>query len=233
MRRLRAQAAEVLDLVQDTLGDVFLDVADVRSTVLALPPAPTRDDLGVLRDLVHATLARRPLLAGAGMVFAPGVLADAPRWLEWWRSARLGAPVFLDASLDPADPDFYDYEQAEWFTTPRDTGERWIAGPFLDHSGTNEHILTLTLPVVRDGAFLGVAGADIGVGRIEAIGGTALAALDAEAALVNHRGRIIATNTSRRLVGTLWPGAGNAWPPPSDDLIVRDQRLLWAVVVAR
>jgi GntR family transcriptional regulator, transcriptional repressor for pyruvate dehydrogenase complex len=233
VRRLRGQAAEVLDLVQETLGDVFLDVADVRVAVLGLPPAPSRADLGPVRELVHTTLARQPLLAGTGMVFAPGSLADAPRWLEWWRSTLPGAPVFLDASLDPADPDFYDYEQAEWFTTPRDTGERWIAGPFLDHSGTNEHILTLTLPVVRDGAFLGVAGADIAVGGIEAIGGTALAALDGEAALVNHRGRIIATNTPRRLVGTLWPGADGAWPPRGDDLVVRDPRLLWSVVVAR
>ena len=233
VRRLREQAAEVLDLVQETLGDVFLDVADVRTAVHGLPSAPARADLGPLRDLVHATLARRPLLAGTGMVFAPGVLADAPRWLEWWRSAPPGAPVFLDASLDPADPDFYDYERAEWFTTPRDTGERWIAGPFLDHSGTNEHILTLTLPVVRDGAFLGVAGADIAVGAIEAIGGAALAALDGEAALVNHRGRIIATNTPQRLVGTLWPGAEDAWPPRGDDLLIRDPRLLWSVVVAR
>jgi hypothetical protein len=232
-RRLRAQAAEVLDLIQDTLSDVFIDAADVREAVLALPPAPARADLGPLRGLVHATLARRPLLAGTGMVFAPGALADVPRWLEWWRSAPPGAPVFLDASLDPADPDFYDYERAEWFTTPRDTGERWIAGPFLDHSGTNEHILTLTLPVVRDGAFLGVAGADIAVGGIEAIGGAALAALDGEAALVNHRGRIIATNSPRRLVGTLWPGAEHAWPPRGDDLLIRDPRLLWSVVVAR
>jgi DNA-binding FadR family transcriptional regulator len=233
-RRIRVRAAEVLDLVHATLEDVFIDVADVRAAALGLPDAPARADLAPLRDLVHATLVRRPLLAGTGMVFAPRVLADAPRWLEWWRSAPGGgAPVFLDASLDPADPDFYDYEQAEWFTTPRDTGQRWIAGPFLDHSGTNEHILTLTLPVVRDGSFLGVAGADIAVGGIEAIGGTALAALDGEAALVNHRGRIIATNTPRRLVGTLWPGADRAWPPAGDDLLIRDRRLLWSVVVAR
>ena len=146
--------------------------------MLELPAEPRRAELEPIRALVHATLERQPLLAGAGMVFAPGVLADAPRWLEWWRSVPAGAPVLLDASLDPGDPDFYDYEAAEWFTTPRDTGERWIAGPFVDHSGTNEHILTLTLPVVRAGAFLGVAGADIAVGAIEAVGGAALGAVD-------------------------------------------------------
>ena len=232
-RAVKARAAEVLDLIAGTLEDVFIDVADVRAAAHGLPDRPSRAALGPLRDLVHATLARRPLLAGTGMVFAPGTLADAARWLEWWRSAAPGAPIFLDASLDPADPDFYDYEQAEWYTTPRDTRERWIAGPFLDHSGTNEHILTLTLPVVRAGAFLGVAGADIAVGGIEAIGGAALAALEGEAALVNHRGRVIATNTPRRLVGTLWPGAERAWPPPGDELLIRDPRLLWSVVVAR
>ena len=136
------------------------------------------------------------------MVFAPGVLEDAPPWLEWWRRAGSGPPVFLNAELDPGRPDFYDYEAAEWFTTPRDTGTRWIAGPFVDHSGTNEHILTLTLPVVRDGRFLGVAGADIAVGSIERIAGPALAAVGADAVLLNHRGRVIATNTPR------WPGGG-------------------------
>jgi DNA-binding FadR family transcriptional regulator len=223
-RRARAQAAEVLDAVCATLDDVFLDIAGVRSAVLGLPATPARAALAPVRELVHATLARRPLLAGAGMVFAPGVVADAHRWLEWWRSAPAGAPVFLDASLDPADPDYYDYERAEWYTTPRDTGERWIAGPFVDHSGTNEHILTLTLPVVRDGTFLGVAGADIAVAGIEALGGAALAALDREAALVNHRQRIIATNSPRRLVGTLWPDG--------DGSLVSDPRLLWSVALA-
>jgi hypothetical protein len=219
----------VLEVVCETLGDVFLDVADVRSAVLGLPAAPPRAALAPVRDLVHATLARRPLLAGAGMVFAPGVVADAPRWLEWWRSAPPGAPVFLNASLDPADPDYYDYERAEWYTTPRDTGDRWVAGPFVDHSGTNEHILTLTLPVTRDGRFLGVAGADIAVGGIEAIGGAALAALDREAAVVNHRGRIIATNSPRRLVGTLWPGAERGWP--GDAQVVRHPRTEWSVAL--
>jgi GntR family transcriptional regulator, transcriptional repressor for pyruvate dehydrogenase complex len=229
-RRARAQAAKALDIVCSTLEDVFLDVADVRSAVLGLPQSPPRAALAPVRDLVHGTLARRPLLAGAGMVFAPGAIADAPRWLEWWRSAPAGAPVFLNASLDPADPDYYDYERAEWYTTPRDTGRRWIAGPFVDHSGTDEHILTLTLPVVRDGAFLGVAGADIAVGGIEALGGAALAALDREAALVNHRGRIIATNSPRLLVGTLWPGAERAWPGRAQ--AIRDRRLEWSVAIA-
>ena len=43
---------------------------------------------------------------------------------------------------------------------------------------------------------------------------------------MNHRGRIIATNTARRLVGTLWaPGARTT-------SAVDDPRLLWRVMIA-
>jgi len=223
----RADApSAVLDRVCTTLEQVFGEIAGIREVVLDLPPALRRGDLAPIRDRVHAILARAPLVAGAGMVFAPDVLEDAPLWLEWWRRAGAGPPAFLAAELDPARPDFYDYVRAEWFTTPRDAGERWIAGPFVDHSGTNEHILTLTLPVVRDGRFLGVAGADIAVGAIEPIAAPALAATGADAALLNHRGRVIATNTPRWPVGLLWPG------DPARARVERDPRVAWSVVIS-
>ncbi|WP_259314127.1 FCD domain-containing protein [Capillimicrobium parvum] len=226
LRRLTPDPAPVLDRVCTALEAVFDEIASVRAVVLELPAAPHRTDLAPIRDRVHAILERSPLVAGAGMVFAPGALRDAPRWLEWWRRAGSGPPVFLNAELDPGRPEFYDYEAAEWFTTPRDTGTRWIAGPFVDHSGTNEHILTLTMPVVRDGRFLGVAGADIAVGSIEPIAGPALAAVGADAVLLNHRGRVIATNTPRWPVGVLWGG------DPAGARVERDPRVGWNVVIS-
>ncbi|HEU4658825.1 MAG TPA: FCD domain-containing protein [Capillimicrobium sp.] len=234
LRQIEPDAAPVLDRVCNVLEEVFDRLQELRRLVVALPAAPPREALAPIRDWAHALLADDEVVAGAGMVFAPGAVGDAPRWLEWWRRSRAGTVRFLDAALDPASPDFYDYERAEWYTTPRDTGERWVAGPFVDHSGTNEHILTLTLPVVRDGAFVGVAGADIGVGRVEAIAGAALAAIAPPAALVNHRGRVVATNAARWPVGTLWPGAVGGWPPTDESAVVqRDPRLPWCVVVER
>ena len=216
------QAAEVLDLVQETLGDVFLDVADV-----APPCTGSRPRRRAPTSARCATSCMPRSLPAAARRHRHGVRARSPRGraalarVVAQRAARRAR--FLDASLDPADPDFYDYERAEWFTTPRDTGERWIAGPFLDHSGTNEHILTLTLPVVRDGAFLGVAGADIAVGAIEAIGGAAL-----RRSTARLRSSTIVAGSSRRnpaaACRTLWPGAEDAWPPRGDDLLFRD---LW------
>ena len=136
LRRLTPDPSPVLGRVCAALEAVFDEITAVRAVVLDLPAAPDRAALAPIRDRVRAILERSPLVAGAGMVFAPGVLEDAPLWLEWWRRAGSDPPVFLNAELDPGRPDFYDYEAAEWFTTPRDTGTRWIAGPFVDHSGT-------------------------------------------------------------------------------------------------
>jgi hypothetical protein len=57
--------------------------------------------------------------------------------------------------------------------------------------------------------------------------------MEEEAALVNHRGRVIATNTPRRLVGTLWPGAERGWPPADGTRILRRSGMLWSVAVAQ
>jgi DNA-binding FadR family transcriptional regulator len=211
---LRAVAAAA----ERALDDVFAGIAALRDRVLGVAAAaraegrgPERADLAPVRELAQAHLGARTPIAGTGMVFAPDALADAPLWLEWWRRSPDGAgQTFLAATLDPRDPDFYDYARAEWFTTPHETGERWVAGPFVDYSGTNEHIFTLTLPVTGPDGFLGVAGADLAVGEVEAIVGPALAAVGADAVVVNHRNRVIASNTPRWLVGTLWSGEPSA-----------------------
>ncbi|MEZ5124117.1 MAG: GntR family transcriptional regulator [Solirubrobacterales bacterium] len=161
------------------------------------------------RDGVRARRARgRPAVAGV-VAARDWRAAGLPR-----RRARPGAARLLRLRARRVVHD------------PRDAGERWIAGPFVDHSGTNEHILTLTLPVVRDGRFLGVAGADIAVGAIEPIAAPALAATGADAALLNHRGRVIATNTPRWPVGLLWPG------DPARARVERDPRVAWSVVIS-
>lgn len=164
-----------------------------------------RPRLGPLRTHLRATLGSHgDLIVGAGVVFDSGVLEDELRWLEWWRPGPTGAPVLLGVSLDPQDPEFYDYETAEWFAAPRETGERWIVGPFVDYSGTNEHIFTLTVPIIVDDHFLGVAGIDMTVARIEALSEPGICAVDRPAVIVNHHGRVVASNRAEFMVGTLF-----------------------------
>lgn len=236
-----------LTTMNELVNRVQAGVADVRDAVVRLrerlaDPAEllSRSQLDELRTLLHQALDRTDgLIVGTGMVFAPDVLSGLPRWLEWWCSSPGAAPTFLDVDLSPESPDFYDYEAAEWYATPRTTGERWLAGPFVDSSGTGQHIFTLTLPVVSRDRFLGVAGADMSVGHIGGIAERALTQLAVPAIFVNSRGLVIASNTPDWLVGTRWKSAdgdaeiveGPGWHErPHGVRILRDATLPWAAI---
>src|SRR5206468_7297739 len=127
------------------------------------------------------------------------------RWLEWhWRAAPGAAPTFLSVGLNPAREDFYDYECAAWYDTPRRSRSRTLVGPHVDHGATRQHLVTPCVPVVTESDdFLGVAAADLRVRELEPLVLQAMRHLDAEAALVNADGRVVASNTPRWLSGSL------------------------------
>jgi hypothetical protein len=225
-------ASQAIEVVATAVDEVFGTVARVHETVLRIRGAARkagrrlkRAHIEPLRTLLDAELARLPIVAGAGMIFAPGALADDVRYLEWLCRSESGPPERLLTTLDPEAPDFYDYEAAEWYYEPRDHGARWIAGPFIDHSGTNAHIFTLTEPVTDEtGEFLGVAGADLTVAAVEQIAAPPLAAVPRDAVMLSRRDRVIASNSAAWLPGTLYRVR-------KADVVVRDERLPWAVVL--
>jgi hypothetical protein len=243
----RARAREVLEPLLEALEGVFSSVDETRAELLARHRSARlarrrlrRGELAEMRPLLHAHLARHAsLIAGTGVICAPGLLADAERWLEWWCSAGSGPPRQLRVSLDPRDPEFYDYEEAEWYAAPLVTRARSVAGPFVDHSGTDQHIVTLTLPVHDEESWIGVAGADVCVGQLEPLVLRSLRRLDREAVLVNAEGRVIATNTARHLAGDLLPRRERRWldevpgewaARPDGALLARDPRTPWALL---
>ncbi|PSK90483.1 hypothetical protein CLV63_12217 [Murinocardiopsis flavida] len=195
--------------------DVFASLESLRGTMVACHRAAvargeplTCRDIAEVRPIVLDWLGGdRDLVVGAGMIVAPGLLADQPRRLEWWHSAPGCDPVFLDVDLDPESLEFYDYARAEWFRLPRETGARHVAGPYVDFGGTDRYMLTLTLPVRSDGVFLGVVGADVPAGLLEARLLPALAALGADAALVNTGRRVIVSTSAGAPSGSLLTGA--------------------------
>lgn len=184
--------ARELDLVFDALGELGGQFA-------ALAPAD-RDALAPLRPAILTLLSDHPnLLTGAGIVTAPGLLADAPRWLEWWWVGPAGAPEALRVNLDPAAPDFYDYTATAWYATD---GPR-LAGPYVDYACTNQYAITMAVPVRDpDGALLGVAAADVLLAGLERRLAPALATHAHPTALTNADGRVIASNVPALSAGT-------------------------------
>ncbi|MGV9245681.1 PDC sensor domain-containing protein [Streptomyces sp. NPDC003710] len=209
----KATEADVAARVRGTLEAVFDTVARVRADTTALLTrlaaqgrSPMTADLAVLRPGLHGDLSRQELVSGVGFVTVPGLLGDAPAWLEWWQTGIDGVvrPLLLD--LDPRQSAYSDYTHWDWFTLPRDTGRRAVAGPYVDYLCSDEYSLTLSAPVHVAGRFAGVAAADVYLRHFEAAVMPLLQALPGPAHLVNARGRVAASADPAHLAGSLTKG---------------------------
>jgi hypothetical protein len=187
----------VLANVARELGQVFDSLKPIQSHLAAIARTPgplVRESLAVLQPKISALLHRhRRLVAGAGVVTAPGLLADAEHWLEWWWSPASGDPVRLRVNLDPDSPDFFDCANADWYAVPERTGTPYVAGPHVDYACTNEYATTMALPVTVDGTFVGIAAADVPVSRLEEVVLPHLTAFSPSSVLVNGHGRVVAS----------------------------------------
>jgi len=162
------------------------------------------DDLAELRPLVAKVLRRHEgFAAGAGVVLAPGVLCDAARWIEWWWADRGTGLERLEVDLDTESADFYDYTTTEWYREPERSGAPWVAGPYVDYICTHQYTFTVSVPVVHEGRFVGVAGADVLAEEVERAVLPGLARLGRVAVLASGNGRVIASNTARFAPGLI------------------------------
>ena len=207
--------AGITALIERVLASVT-EVAEAMTAVAAAARAGRRPlrrgDLAALRPLVRQVLARhRGFAAGAGVVLAPDALADAPRCIDWWWADQgIGR---LEVDLDPGSAEFYDYTTTEWYREPARTGRACIAGPYVDYICTHEYTFTVSVPIVDDGRFVGVAGADILAGEVERMLLPRLSLLcraGRPVVLVSGNGRVIASSTARILPGAVLRSSGTA-----------------------
>jgi GntR family transcriptional repressor for pyruvate dehydrogenase complex len=221
---------EVMHVVQAIADQVLAALSRAReaahSVLIAVPPgrSPTREDLAPFDRQIALEFVRQPRLAGMGLALEPS--AAGPSWV-WWQ-ATVDGPVPLLVNLDEGSAELYDYAHAEWFARPRASNRAWLAGPYVDFGGADDHILTFALPMVLEAGSepVGVVGADVTVRQIEDSTAAALAALDRPAALVNRHGVVIATNSGAALPGTKWSS------PSGEERRLRDDGLGLSVVCA-
>lgn len=139
---------------------------------------------------------------GLGVLAQVGLVPGHPYWMAWWQ--RTTDNTFaLDEHhmLDSHREDFYDYESKEYFSTPRETGKPWASGPFVDHGGVDDYMITISVPIVRDATFLGISAADLRVSRLEEFFAPWLAAADSLCVLLNAESRVILSNSVTYNVG--------------------------------
>ena len=209
-RGVENEAGRIAAAVSAAVERVFGTVAEVRTAAVRdmEPTVPAGATVGAEPELEPPVrrLLRSPgqLATGLGVIVAPQPGGDLPVRLQWWQvdpgSDRVLA---LDPDLRPSSVGFYDYTVAPWFAVPRQTGRRHVVGPYVDVHGTGQYLLTLTEPVVADGRFLGVAGADVPVSRFEVRLLGELGTLAQAFLLVNEEGRVVVSTSPRWLVGSL------------------------------
>jgi hypothetical protein len=182
---------------------------------------PRRVDLDI-EARCHALLADPTTpVAGAGAVMAPGVLADAAYWLEWWTvESRGGATTVakLAAETDPRAVGFRDYTELPWYSKPFETGERHVTGPYVDYLCTDQYTLTFTQPLVVGGTFLGVVGVDVLVAWFEEHLLDVMEAVEGACLLVNAAGRVVTSSDPAWVTGDLVRGLPlEAWLSGDED----------------
>ena len=202
-------AAPVIDAVAEMVDGVFIEAQSMRRELADCfhrfdADAPTTRDVAAIQPrLVTALRNGGGLLKGAGVVLAPGVLMDARLWIDWWAldgTGEIGPAVF---DFDEDSLDFYDYTCADWYLAPRNGSRRSLVGPYVDFNGINDYIVTATVPVIVDGRFVGVAGADLSVDELERRLIVANRRFHAELVVVNASDRIVASTSPRHVVGSL------------------------------
>jgi hypothetical protein len=197
-------AHRVAAVVAGPIERVFDTVAEIRAAARAVASRPADDrSETVLADRVRELLGSAGQLAvGLGLVVAPGPQRELQ--LRWWQiEPATGRLVALHPDLRPASLGFYDYTAADWFGVPRRTGARHVVGPYVDVHGTGQYLLTFTEPVIADGQFLGVVGADVPVSRFESHLLRELGTVDVPFLLLDEEGRVVLSTSPRWLVGAL------------------------------
>ncbi|HTY28858.1 MAG TPA: hypothetical protein VMD51_12085, partial [Mycobacterium sp.] len=163
--------------------------------------ALTEAHLSGLQRLLAELVAREHGVWGMGFVAAPFVVEGRERYMAWWQrhNERVAR---LRLNFDPTSIDVYDYLQMDWYQLAQRGQARVAYGPYVDYSGSDMYTITATIPVVADGDFLGVAGADLVVGQVERNLIEVLRQSPEDACVVNTERRVIAANTPRWIVGS-------------------------------
>lgn len=220
-----SQVRAALEGMFGAVAEIGAAFAAQRSGCLTAGTALTPDRLFGLREVIWHQLGLLPGADGAGVVAAPGVVAGKQRHLEWWQrtpAADGGQDGFarIRLNLDPESVDLYDYLDMDWFTMPRKLGRRYVYGPYVDFSGADRYVLTLTIPVFADGVpeegagdrgdghragereFLGIAGTGIRMSHLEPELLAMLRHVSVPAVLLTGERRVVVANTPRWIPGT-------------------------------
>lgn len=200
-RSARDTAESIVTIVEaifaslDELGGAF---AEGRRCARREGIAFSKESMCALQPSIFHVLDTVDTTHSAGLFVAEDILDDVSRSFEWWHrgeGAQGYEPLLLELNLES--PDCYDYYEMEWFRAARTFGARHVTGPLIDLPCASVLVMTFATPVMDGSDFLGIAGADVKVSRLESHLIRAMTATGAPCVLVNSQRRVIASSSPR------------------------------------
>lgn len=198
--------ASPVELVADYFGRAIaaleswkpLLVADVAAARAAGPFTSEKLD-ELVEPYAHRTFDSLDLpVYGAGFIAALDSLVDAGSHLAWWQGAERTKLVLASQSVNK---EHIDYSELEWYRVPQATGQAHVAGPYVDYLCSDEYTITVAAPVAIDDDFIGVAGLDMLIDRVEQDLTPRLADFDTHVTIINGVGRVLLSTDARRETG--------------------------------
>lgn len=204
--RVRQRLNELLESWRSPVADLAAAV-----TAIAEPPHDGDDNSAIseaaLDDLVPSVerlVHSARSIIGAGFIAAPGLVDDCERYMLWLQK-RDGAARRLRLNFDTSDVDAYDYVRMDWYSRARSTRGACLTGPYLDYSGSDHIVVTLTVAANCGSQFAGVAGIDLSAHAAEGLLVEQLRALAADAVVFNDERLVVAANSARWMPGERVP----------------------------
>ncbi|MBL0926317.1 MAG: SpoIIE family protein phosphatase [Phycisphaerales bacterium] len=165
----------------------------VRGLAGSIAIHPDLSDEQIAEHLEQGLLAN-PLVFGSAAAFEPGALPDRPGLFSpyLFRSAQTDRPRAPGAILEKDLAFSYDYTRPgfEWYTVPRDTRRVHWTEPYLDTGGGEIAMCTYSVPILREGRFMGVATADVDLADLRRVAGD-LGVRDRFVAMFSRRGTVV------------------------------------------
>ncbi|PRI11087.1 PDC sensor domain-containing protein [Leucobacter massiliensis] len=185
---------EAVELVDEFFDGVFAPLDAWLPALIDALRSHTRDGRltgSQLADLVRGDAHRildaadRPVY-GAGYCASELVVSEGNP-LAWWQGPDRS--LLASSTFGPGQAAI-DLVRLEWYRVPQTTGERHVAGPFVDYLCSNEITITSSVPVIHEDRFLGVICADVLVASLE---NALLPSLSRGTAvtLINANGRVV------------------------------------------
>ena len=197
----REFAREIRRFCQHLVGQLTL-LAEAAAAPLAAGEGPAPIRRRVARTLFSQLEEIEQATHGLGVIAEVGVVPGHAYWLDWWqRTGTGGLERDTRHVMDPRRDDFYDYESREFIAYPRKNLVPWASGPYIDHGGVDDYLVTVSVPIVREGCFLGVAATDLLVADLERTFAPWLADAKGPCLLLNAEVRVVVSNGVTRSAG--------------------------------